>query len=96
MNNSFDNLINAFAALPTEEKPKEIIKQMKKNIAIYQSLCEKFGYDEVLLLNKKMLVEEKESFSVDDYYDSIYTYLRTLEDISSKFLYNYTGKDNEI
>ena len=92
MNDSLNKLIEKFVSLPKEEKAKEIINQLKKNIAMYQSLCRQYGYNDDLILNREILDAAKENATTDDYYKAIYAYLRSLEDISGKFL-NYYLRD---
>lgn len=92
MNNNLNKLIEKFVSLPKEEKAKEIINHLKRNIAMYQSLCIQYGYNDDLILNREILDVVKENATTDDYYEAIYAYLRSLEDISGKFL-NYYLRD---
>lgn len=89
MNDNYNNLIQKFVSLPQEEKAKEIIRDLKNYIAIYQSLCKQYGYQVDLVLNKEMLGVMKDNVTTEDYYEAIYAYLKSLEDISGKFLNNY-------
>ena len=92
MNDNLNKLIEKFVSLPQEEKAKEIINHLKENIAMYQNLCIQYGYNSDLILNREMLDVVKENVTIDDYYEAIYAYLRSLEDISGKFLNNYLNR----
>jgi len=89
MNENLNKLIEKFVSLPQEEKAKEIINHLKENIAMYQSLCRQYGYNDNVVLNREMLDVIKENATIDDYFEAIYAYLKSLEDISGKFLNNY-------
>ena len=68
MNNNLNKLIEKFVSLPKEEKAKEIINHLKRNIAMYQSLCIQYGYNDDLILNREILDVVKENATTDDYY----------------------------
>lgn len=89
MNDSLNILIEKFVSLPQEEKAKEIINHLKESIAMYQNLCNRYGYNDEVIFNREMVDVIKEAATVDDYYEAIYAYLKSLEDISGKFLNNY-------
>jgi len=86
MQNELNDLISSFVELPTEEKPKEIINELKNQVALAQDLCNKFGVEEQMLLNREMADVNKENPTIDDYFEAIYAYSKTLEDCNGRLL----------
>ena len=86
MQNELNNLIMAFVELPSEEKPFEIINTIKENIAVLQDLCIKFEIDNNILVNREMVDINKEYATNDDYYEAIYAYIKSFENINGSLL----------
>lgn len=84
MNDNLNVLISSFVELPTEEKPKEIIKTLKENIVIVNNLCNQFGISNEILLNREMIDVQKEEATLDDYFEAIFAYIKSLEDVNGK------------
>lgn len=87
MNNpELDEYIKTFVAIPTDKKPQEIINTLKEDLAKTADLCHKFGVDVPVLLNREMIDVNKEDTTIDDYYEAIFAYIKSLEDAYGKLL----------
>lgn len=93
-NNEFNNLINTFVLLNTEEKADEIINTLKEDIAIFEGISKINNFNDELIFNREIVDVNKVNPSVDDYYEAIFVYLKMLEDISGKVLAHFC--DNNI
>ncbi len=85
-NNEFDVLVNSFVNLSSEDKVKEIINTLKEDIAIFDGINRINNFNEELIFNREIVDINKDTASVDDYYEAIFVYLKMLEDISGKVL----------
>lgn len=84
--NELNNLISSFVELSTEEKPKEIINTLKENIVMVNDLCNKFGVQTEIVLNREMADVQKDNATIDDYYEGIFAYIKSLQDANGKLL----------
>lgn len=84
--NELNKLISSFVELPTEEKPKEIIEILKENIAMVNDLCHKFGVQTEIVLNREMVDVQTDNVTIDDYYEAIFAYIKSLQDANGKLL----------
>lgn len=95
MDENLNKLIAKFVLLSQEEKAKEIINSMKEDIALFQSLCKQYGYNDDIIFNREMIDVTKSDASMDDQLEAIYAYLKSFEDIVGKFLNNYLKKNKQ-
>ena len=87
MNNSeLNDLIKAFVALPSSEKPQEIISSLREVIVKMVDICRKYGVNTDILLNREMVDVNKDNVTTDDYYEAIFAYLKSLEDAIGRLL----------
>lgn len=86
MQNELNNLITSFTELPSEDKPIEVINTLKENIALLQDLCIKFDINNNILVNREMVDINKEYVTNDDYYEAIFAYIKSLENINGTLL----------
>lgn len=85
-NNDLNNLISNFVNLSTEEKANEIIVTLKENIAMVNNLCNKLGVQTEIILNREMSDVQKENATIDDYFEAIFAYIKSLQDANGKLL----------
>lgn len=85
-NNDLNNLISNFVNLSTEEKANEIIVTLKENIAMVNNLCNKLGVQTEIILNREMSDIQKENATIDDYFEAIFAYIKSLQDANGKLL----------
>lgn len=81
----FNELMRSFVALDTEDKPKEIVACLKENIGLVQDICTRFGINHDIIVNREM-VDIDNNPTVDDYYEAIYAYVKSLQDTNGKLL----------
>lgn len=82
----FNLLIDSYKKLDKEEKLKEIINSLKEDIVIFDAINKLVNSNSELLFNKEIMDLNKETTTVEDYYEAIYVYLKILEDASGKVL----------
>lgn len=86
MSNKIDQLLESYVLLDTEEKAKQIILSLKEDIAIFNALRNLNGQNDELSFNREVFDINKEAPTNDDYYEAIFAYLKTLEEVSGKLL----------
>lgn len=93
-NVDFNELMNSFVSLDTNDKPKEIIACLKENIGLIQNICARFNIECDIIVNREM-VDVDNNPTVDDYYEAIYAYIKSLQDINGKLLLLLSEKIEE-
>lgn len=93
-NVDFNELMNSFVSLDTNDKPKEIIACLKENIGLIQNICTRFNIECDIIVNREM-VDVDNNPTVDDYYEAIYAYIKSLQDINGKLLLLLSDKLEE-
>lgn len=86
MKNEIEELVSKFVLLPSEEKPKEIITTLKEDIAVLHDLCKKFEVNIDFIANREMIDISKSNVSNDDYYEAIFAYIKSFENINGILL----------
>lgn len=95
MSNDFDVLVESFVKLETEEKAIQIIKLLKEDIAIFNGIFELNDIQYSPLLNREVLDVEKSDSTMDDYFEAIYVYLKSFEDLLGSYLLYFRNNDIE-
>lgn len=96
VNIDFDSLISAFVNLNAEEKAMQIIKSLKEDIAIIDSISELYNLKFPILLNREVLDINKNNPTTDDYFEAIYVYIKSLEDLLGKLLYQISNNTSNL
>lgn len=90
----FNELMRSFVSLDTNDKPKEIVACLKENIGLIQDICTRFNIDCDIIVNREM-VDIENNPTVDDCYEAIYAYVKSLQDINGKLLLLLSDKLEE-
>jgi len=84
----FENYIDAYKNLTTNEKRAEIISELKNMLAIVEKLSTDLGIEHEILLNKEILDLSNSTVLEDDYLEAVFVYVISLQDSLGAFLEN--------
>lgn len=85
MNKEFNNVINAFKNLSTEEKKEALIKEFKINLAAIIKLNNDINSNEDLLMNKEILDINNPNATLDDFLEAYFVYLCMISNSIASF-----------
>lgn len=69
---------------------------MKELIAVFQNLCNLYGVQHDLLLNREIVDINKDNYTEDDFVEAIYVYIQSFKEILSDFLIPLIKDDEEV
>lgn len=89
----FNELINEFKKLSTNEKRDLTINEMKSLLAALSSLNSIKSNDVKILFNHEVVDLNNGNYSEDDYIEAIYTYIFSIKELLADFILNSSGNN---
>jgi hypothetical protein len=90
----FNELVDEFKKLSTNEKRELTINEMKSLLAALSSLNSIKSNDVKILFNHEVIDLNKENYTEDDYIEAIYTYIFSIKELLADFILN-SSENNE-
>ncbi|MBR2997879.1 MAG: hypothetical protein IKF37_02245 [Bacilli bacterium] len=84
----FNELVDEFKKLSTNEKRELTINEMKSLLAALSSLNSIKSNDVKILFNHEVIDLNKENYTEDDYIEAIYTYIFSIKELLADFILN--------
>lgn len=85
LNESFNNYINEYKKLPTNEKRNELIDSIKEIIVTFEYLAKEENIDIHYLKNKEILDLNKDTVSEDDFLEAAIVYVEVAKNIIGEY-----------
>lgn len=85
-NQIFNEYIEEYKKLDTQEKRNELILYMKEMIAIFKTLAEKDNIELEMLENKEIYDIANDNYSEDDFLEAAMVYLGIIQDTMGQYL----------
>ena len=84
-NITFDEVVELYKKMNTEEKAQENIIELKELLALVNKLCIDIGLDKELKLNKEVVDIQKEDATLDDYLEAEFVYINEIKNYFGTF-----------
>lgn len=88
---NFNEYINSFKKLKLEDKNKQIEYELKKIVALLDNKNRELGLDATLPYNREILDTQQELVDNDDYAESIFVYVNTIEELLANYINKMEG-----
>ena len=82
----FNELVNNFLKLSTNDKKLIVDKEIKELIASFQQLNAKHNLSTNLLYNRELLDINKENSTEDDFIEAMYVYIHIIEELIAVYI----------
>ena len=80
MNEEFNNLVNLYKSMTTQEKKDALIKEFKVSLGAIEKLNKDIGNEHELLINREILDVDKKDVTENDYLEAYFVYLHMIND----------------
>lgn len=93
---NLDEYIEYYKGLSLREKQEIIIDELKTLTAMTNKMCQEIGANNEILLNKEVTDVNKESYTEDDFSETVITYICSIKNSLSDFSIKLTDISENI
>lgn len=93
---NLDEYIEYYKGLSLREKQEIIIDELKTLTAMTNKMCQEIGANNEILLNKEVADVNKESYTEDDFSETVITYICSIKNSLSDFSIKLTDISENI